>query len=82
MSNNRTVLLTGANGFVGSRVARVLAARRCNVVALVRRPPDAHGWADSFEGMRFEVGDFQSRGMSIVWCVAQVRTYWSMLHGT
>ncbi len=39
---NRSVLVTGANGFVGSWVARALVERGARVVALVRDMP-AHG---------------------------------------
>jgi CDP-glucose 4,6-dehydratase len=43
--NDRSVLVTGANGFVGSWVARLLADRGAQVVALVRDMPARGGLA-------------------------------------
>jgi CDP-glucose 4,6-dehydratase len=42
---DRSVLVTGANGFVGSWIARVLTERGANVVALVRDMPVGGGLA-------------------------------------
>ncbi|MBU1803124.1 MAG: NAD(P)H-binding protein, partial [Actinobacteria bacterium] len=48
------VVVTGANGLVGSRVCRVLAARGLTVRAVVRRA----GTAPSVPGVREWVGEF------------------------
>ena len=49
-----TVVVTGANGFVGSRVCAALAERGAAVRALVRRP----GTAPELPGVEELVGDF------------------------
>lgn len=49
------VVLTGANGFVGSHVARALASSGSQVRAIVRRA----GTAPRADGIHEEVGDFQ-----------------------
>jgi nucleoside-diphosphate-sugar epimerase len=48
------VVVTGANGFVGSRLTRVLVDRGATVRAVVRRP----GTAPQLEGVEERVGDF------------------------
>lgn len=48
------VVVTGANGFVGSRLCRALADRGVSVRALVRRP----GAAPALPGVAEQVGDF------------------------
>lgn len=49
------VVLTGANGFVGSHVARALASSGAQVRAIVRRA----GSAPEADGIHEELGDFQ-----------------------
>jgi nucleoside-diphosphate-sugar epimerase len=49
------VVVTGANGFVGSAVCRALAARGAAVRAVVRRP----GTAPVLHGVEERVGEFQ-----------------------
>ncbi|MCD9197077.1 NAD-dependent epimerase/dehydratase family protein [Aeromicrobium wangtongii] len=49
-----TVVVTGANGFVGSRVCAALAERGAAVRAVVRRP----GTAPTLPGVEERVGDF------------------------
>ena len=34
----KTILITGANGFLGSRIAIIAKKRKYNVIALVRKP--------------------------------------------
>jgi nucleoside-diphosphate-sugar epimerase len=48
------VVVTGANGFVGSRITRALVDRGASVRAVVRRP----GTAPQLEGVEERVGDF------------------------
>ena len=47
--------VTGATGFIGGRVARMLARERHEVIALVRRPASAQGLADP--NIRLHPGD-------------------------
>jgi 2-alkyl-3-oxoalkanoate reductase len=59
MTESRTpespvVVVTGANGFVGSRVCAALVARGARVRAVVRRP----GTAPDLEGVEERVGEF------------------------
>jgi 2-alkyl-3-oxoalkanoate reductase len=49
------VVVTGANGFVGSRICSVLVDRGASVRAVVRRP----GAAPALAGVEERVGDFQ-----------------------
>jgi len=70
------VLVTGATGFTGSYLAKTLAARRCQVRALVRDPARAAGLRDA--GVEVAVGDLKDRsalraavdGVHIVYNVA------------
>jgi len=48
------VVVTGANGFVGSRISRALIDRGARVRAVVRRP----GTAPAVDGVEEHVGDF------------------------
>ena len=57
-----TVLVTGANGFVGVNIVRRLAQKGATVVALARRPPDP-------ETLRF----LADEGERIVWVTGDVR---------
>jgi nucleoside-diphosphate-sugar epimerase len=55
MSTSSSVVVTGANGFVGSHVCAALADRGVAVRAVVRRP----GTAPALPGVEERVGDFQ-----------------------
>ena len=52
--NQPTVVVTGANGFVGAAVCRALVERGATVRAVVRRP----GTAPALDGVEEHVGDF------------------------
>jgi nucleoside-diphosphate-sugar epimerase len=56
-SSTSVVVVTGANGFVGSRVCRALVERGVRVRASVRRP----GTAPALQGVAEVVGDFTER---------------------
>ena len=49
-----TVLVTGATGFIGGRLARALVARGQRVRAMTRRPDDYDGSGDPVEGDVFD----------------------------
>jgi nucleoside-diphosphate-sugar epimerase len=51
------VFLTGATGFIGSHVARLLVRERCDVTALVRPGADLRRVADVRGSIRFLEGD-------------------------
>jgi nucleoside-diphosphate-sugar epimerase len=51
------VLLTGASGFIGSHVARVLVRQGCDVHALVRREGDSWRIADLLDSLHLVRGD-------------------------
>ncbi len=54
------VVVTGANGLVGSRLCAALAERGADVRAIVRRP----GTAPAVEGVQERVGDFADPGFA------------------
>lgn len=59
-----TVLVTGANGFVGVNIVRRLAQQKLKVIALARRPPDPamHRFlADEAERIVWVQGDVRDR---------------------
>jgi uncharacterized protein YbjT (DUF2867 family) len=56
MSESLSVLVTGATGFVGSRLVRALAAEGHQVKAMTRRPDDYAGPADPVAGNVFDPG--------------------------
>jgi nucleoside-diphosphate-sugar epimerase len=58
----RSVLLTGATGFIGSRIAQALVTQQCDVVALVRPSSDRRRLAHLADGIRLEEGDFHEPG--------------------
>lgn len=82
MAPAETVLVTGATGFVGSRLCRALAAEGCRVRAL-RRPTSN---LSALEGLRLELitGDILDpeslaravRGVDLVFHVAAESAYW------
>lgn len=55
-----TIVVTGATGFIGSRVARILQARDDDVVALVRDPSAAAAERLRQQGVRVVAGDLGS----------------------
>ena len=59
MSQGRTVFLTGATGFIGGRVARVLAGRGDRLRCLVRDAGRAHALKSL--GAELVVGDVTDR---------------------
>jgi dihydroflavonol-4-reductase len=59
MSNGRRTFLTGATGFIGRRVARLLLARGDTVTCLVRNPDRATSL--EADGARVVVGDVTDR---------------------
>jgi nucleoside-diphosphate-sugar epimerase len=58
------VVVTGANGFVGSRISRVLVDRGARVRAVVRRP----GTAPAVDGVEEHVGDFHDSDLASAVC--------------
>lgn len=60
MANNCTVLLTGATGFIGARIARALVNQRCDVVALVRPTSNRRRLAHLGDSIRLAEGDFHA----------------------
>jgi nucleoside-diphosphate-sugar epimerase len=58
------VVVTGANGFVGSRLCAALAGEGARVRALVRRP----GTAPAVPGLEEWVGDFHDPGLAAPVC--------------
>ena len=54
------VVVTGANGLVGSRTCAALVERGVGVRAVVRRP----GTASTLEGVEERVGDFRDPGFA------------------
>lgn len=53
------VLLTGATGFIGSHVARLLLRQGCEVAALLRPGSDSWRLADALPALQVVHGDFQ-----------------------
>jgi NAD dependent epimerase/dehydratase len=66
--SGRTVLVTGADGFIGSHLAEALAAAGARVTALAQYNPfDSHGWLDDLapevrDSMRIVRGDVRDPG--------------------
>jgi nucleoside-diphosphate-sugar epimerase len=59
--NNKTVLITGANGFVGARLCEILAERSYRVRALVRKSSDLFRLSGVNVTLAYgELGDFSS----------------------
>ncbi len=63
------ILVTGASGFIGGHVARLLVERGCRVRALVRPSSDLRGVADlSLEMTRGDLRDAGSLGRAVAGC--------------
>jgi dihydroflavonol-4-reductase len=83
MSGSDTVLVTGASGFVGSAVARVLVERGFNVRALVRpASPVAHLAGTDIEFIHGDLRDAESvrpamRGARALFHVAADYRLWA-----
>ncbi|EHR69716.1 nucleoside-diphosphate-sugar epimerase [Burkholderiales bacterium JOSHI_001] len=61
MANHQRVLLTGATGFIGQRVAAALLAQGLRVTALVRSPLAPAAQRLAAAGVRLAVGDLTDR---------------------
>ena len=83
-SQPRKILVTGGSGFVGSRLARVLAAAGHEVTATGRNP---YRYPIAIENLRFEIADLCERdpimrrceGQDLVFHVAAQTTPWGKL---